>query len=199
MERNNKKNAAAVLMAGAALAVYLFYDFVATTQILNAETAPPNRTDAIVVLTGGKGRAEEGLRRLRKGASRTLILSGVNEGAGLDSIYRRKDKIGERERQSIILEKNSRSTYENAVEVNKIVRRQKLKSILLITSVYHMKRAHYTFRKVIPKEVEIIPLAVSSPNYDEEKWWGAKSLGLLAPEFVKYYFYKLRLSLPAVS
>lgn len=199
MDRSGQKRIAAIALLAATLAVYLFLDFVASTGFFGAASAPARQAEAIVVLTGGKGRVEEGLRLFRNGSSRVLILSGVHEDADLDSIFRRSGKPGTDERGSIILEKASGSTYENAVEVDKITRRLGLKSVLLITSIYHMKRAHYTFRKILPPEVAIVPITVPSPNYDEYRWWGLRSLGLILPEFLKYYWYVLCFTLPIPS
>ena len=202
MNRSCQKRIAAIALLAATLAVFLFLDFVASTGFFGAASAPATparQAEAIVVLTGGKGRVEEGLRLFRNGSSRVLILSGVHENSDLDSIFRRSGKPGTDERGNIILEKASGSTYENAVEVNKIARRLGLKSVLLITSIYHMKRAHYTFRKILPPEVTIVPITVPSPNYDEYRWWGLRSLGLILPEFLKYYWYVLRFTLPIPS
>lgn len=152
--------------------------------------------DAIVVLTGGRGRTDEGLSMLRKGRSKLLILSGVHQDADLDSIF--LNRVNKVERGKIILEKNSTSTFENALEMRKLIAEQGATSIVLITSGYHIKRAHYTFRKVLPSEVRIDAYSVSTPNFDESRWWEGGSLGLLALEFVKYYWYMARFAVAGV-
>jgi uncharacterized SAM-binding protein YcdF (DUF218 family) len=152
--------------------------------------------DAIVVLTGGKGRVDRGLEFLRNGVSPTLILSGVNEAADLDSIF--LDGLGPGERDSIILEKASKSTYENAVEVRRLATEKGYTSVMLVTSAYHMKRAYLIFRRVMPDDVRIAPHSVSSPNFDEDNWWNWKSLAILAPEFMKYSWYELRFGLESI-
>lgn len=160
----------------------LFYAYASDTR---AYRAVETKADAIVVLTGGRGRAEEGLALLRKGASDLLILSGVHEDADLDSIF--LGRVAEEERGSIILDKKSGSTYENALEVRRILTEKELDSMMLLTSVYHMKRAYYIFRRVTPNEISIIPYGIASPNYDELRWWSGDSLLILLSEFVKYY------------
>jgi len=174
---------AAFLVVGA-----LFWDFAASTT---REYRPRSSgADAIVVLTGGRGRTEEGLNLLRKGASRLLILSGVHQAADLDSIF--LNRVNKVERGKILLEKNSTSTFENALEVKKLVSERGVTSIVLITSGYHIKRAHYTFMKVLPPDIRIEAYSVSTPNFDGSRWWEGGSLGLLALEFVKYYWYVAR-------
>ncbi len=158
--------------------------------------AGPSGPDAIVVLTGGKGRVERGLEFLRNGVSPTLILSGVNEAADLDSIF--LDGLYPGERDNIILEKASKSTYENALQVRRLATEKGYSSVVLVTSAYHMKRAYFIFRRVMPDDVRIAPHSVSSPNFDEEKWWNWKSLAILAPEFMKYSWYEIRFGLESI-
>ncbi len=170
--------------------LYLFIDFARDTENYIQEAY---RADAIVVLTGGKGRARVGLNLLRKGSAGLLIISGVNRDADLDSIF--LNQISGPERVNIILEKRSRSTYENAVEVRRLMEERGLKSMLLITSVYHMKRAAYVFSKVMPPEIKVATYSVKTTSFDEKKWWFGNSLAILTVEFIKYYWYVIRFSL----
>lgn len=158
--------------------------------------APCSEADAVVVLTGGRNRAEEGLKLLKNGSARILILSGVNKDADLDSIFLKM--LSDAERANIILDKESTSTYRNAVEVRGIVTRMGLDSMLLLTSGYHMPRAEYIFRKIMPAEVKILPCTVATPNFDIERWWAGDSLILLFAEFVKYYLFVAGFSLGVV-
>lgn len=161
----------------------LFLDFVNDTR---SYRSAGKGADAIVVLTGGRGRTTEGLTQLRKGKGGVLILSGVHEDADLDSIF--LNGVNKVERANIVLEKRSTSTYENALEVRKILEERGLRSMVLITSGYHIKRAHYIFTKVMP-DMAIEAYSVTTPNFDTQRWWSGKSLGLLAIEFLKYYWY----------
>ena len=172
--------------------LYLVIGFIADVKGYTAAAA--SRADAIVVLTGGKGRIHEGLRLLRRGAGRALVLSGVHEDADLASIFH-GEGVTVDERERIILEKSSRSTYENAVEAAGIIDGLGADSIILITSGYHMKRALRTFRRTLPPHVLIEPYPVSSPNFDMERWWRGTSLSIAFAEFVKYYWYEARFAL----
>lgn len=182
-----------VPLAAVAVIFALFLEFVYSTR----EYRPIGTgADAIVVLTGGRGRTDEGLALLRKGRSKLLILSGVHQDADLDSIF--LNRVNKVERGKIILEKNSTSTFENALEVRKLIAEKGATSIVLITSGYHIKRAHYTFRKVLPQDVRIDACSVTSPNFDESRWWEGGSFGLLALEFAKYYWYMARFAVSGV-
>ncbi|MBI5588532.1 MAG: YdcF family protein [Deltaproteobacteria bacterium] len=177
--------AAAVLALLAVRAALLFVTFAVETRELSA--AACGRADAIVVLTGGKNRAEEGLKLLKSGSASIMVLSGVNRDADLDAIF--LNRLTNAERANIILDKESTSTYQNAIEARGIMKKMGLTSMLLITSGYHIKRAEYIFSKIMPEEVNIVPCAVSTPNFDIDKWWGGNSLLIIFVEFVKYYLF----------
>ena len=172
------------VLASFAAAAWLFLDFVKDTR---SYRSAGKGAEAIVVLTGGRGRIAEGLTQLRKGRGGILILSGVHEDADLDAIF--LNRINTVERTRIVLEKRSTSTYENALEVRKILEERGIKSMILITSGYHVKRAHYIFTRVMPPDIKVEAYSVTTPNFDTERWWSGKSLGLLAIEFLKYYWY----------
>lgn len=179
------------ILAGVFFTASGFMDFANESLELYARGgAVSPSADAIVVLTGGKNRVQEGLLLLRSGRARFLILSGASGSAGLDAIFPRQLTPGERGK--IVLERHSTSTYENAVEVGKLIKEGGLKSIILVTSVYHMKRAAFIFRRVLPSGVSILPHAVHSQNFDENRWWASKSIGKLFVEFVKLQWYGAR-------
>ncbi|MBI5826868.1 MAG: YdcF family protein [Deltaproteobacteria bacterium] len=110
----------------------------------------------------------------------------------MDSIYLKK--INNKEKFKIILEKRSKSTYENAIEVKKLLGAYDIRSMILITSLYHMKRADYIFSRVLPPGVRIETYSVSTPNFDESWWWSGNSFVILLIEFVKYYWYVITIN-----
>lgn len=60
-------------------------------------------------------------------------------------------------KEKILAERNSRNTRENAVESLKIIQGKKLKSVVLVTSAFHMPRSVRCFQKV---GLEVIPFPV---------------------------------------
>lgn len=169
----------------------LFYVYISGV----APPAPATRVeaDAIVVLTGGKGRIGEGVRLLEGGAGQSLVLSGVDADADIDSIF--INGIERSIRARITLEKRSGSTFENAMEVRRIAAEKGYRSIILVTSSYHMKRALLIFRHTLAGDITIRARRVSSPNFDEKRWWAGKNLALIIPEFLKYQWYAARFGL----
>jgi uncharacterized SAM-binding protein YcdF (DUF218 family) len=179
--------------------LFQFYAFVSSVSAFGVgeefgtAALQPQKTDAIIVLTGGQGRIDMGLALLREGKSSKLILSGVNSASSHDAIFRNGLVDGERYR--IILEKKSTSTYENALEMKRLVTELEIESITLITSSYHMKRAYTVFDRMMPEGVVIEPYTISTPNYDEEHWWAPDNIAVALPEFLKYYWYEIRFNM----
>ena len=160
----------------------LFVDFVYKTFSVSPRDV---KTDAIVVLTGGRGRVEEGVKLYREGAGRKLFLIGVDPLVKKGELYRweRADNV--------YLEKASRNTLENAIFARDLLARHNISSIKLITSRYHMKRATLIFRNALAKDIAIYPHPVDSPNLKEEWWNHSGSFKLLFSEFYKYCGFRL--------
>lgn len=93
-----------------------------------------------------------GIDLVKKGQADYLIISGGDGGliqSGKSEAVLLQDfalKQGLQKRQ-IIIDPKSRNTHENAIETAKIIKKEKLNSLLLITSAFHMFRAHGAFRQ----------------------------------------------------
>lgn len=145
-------------------------------------------TDAIVVLAGGRGRVEEGIRLFRERKGEYLFLIGVDPMVRKQELFR--DREGETLSERVILEKASRNTLENALYGREILTRKDIRSIRLITSRYHMKRATLMFRNTLPRDIAIYPHPVDTVNL-KEAWWRDKgSFRLLFSEFYKYCLFR---------
>lgn len=142
-------------------------------------------SDGIVVLAGGRGRIDEGVRLYRQHKGKVLLLIGI------DPAVRKPELIKERPGERIVLENVSRNTYENAVYARPLIEKEGMRSLTLITSRYHMKRAIIIFRNVLPKDIAIYPYPVDSKNLKEQWWSHGGSFRLLFGEFYKYYLFKL--------
>lgn len=181
------RNKKAHMLIAAFLGAYILHLFFAFAEATRGYGPTAAGADAIVVLTGGLNRADEGLRLLREGRAGVLVISGVHAQAGADSIF--LNRLSDSERESIILDKASSSTYENAVEVKRLVEERGFTSIILLTSAYHMRRAELVFRRTMAPGLRMETHSVSTPNYDQQRWWAGGSLLVLVPEFLKYYWY----------
>lgn len=171
------------------LAALLFSQFV---KGLNEAADSVSSVDAIVVLTGGVGRVEEGLRLFSEGKGSHLIISGVEGTSSLGSIFPGKDLKNTVDTGKIVLDVKSRNTIDNALNVKKILEKKGFKSIILVTSNYHMERAYTMFSKSLSKDVRLYRHPVRSPNFKDEEWWGSlKSLKIMTSEFYKYLWFHI--------
>jgi uncharacterized SAM-binding protein YcdF (DUF218 family) len=179
------KNVGICLFIGLLLVLTGFAWFAVETFSL-ARTERP--TDAIVVLTGGRGRVEEGIRLYRAGQARWLLLSGVDPVVKRSELYR--ERRGENLADGILLEQASRTTLENALYVRDLLASRNIRSIQLITSRYHLPRALLIFRQLLPKEVVIYPHPVESRNLPAVWWRQPIGLRLLLTESYKYWLFR---------
>ncbi len=150
------------------------------------ETLP--RTDAIVVLGGGlsaptrltryaelSAGADRGWHAARcyhAGRAPVILFSGVGEGPGMKQFL---TDLGVPPAK-IVLEPESRNTYENGVFTREKLKAMKAKRIILVTSAWHMRRSVMTFERM---GVEIVP---AGADYE------ALTLrGTLTPRMPTYY------------
>jgi uncharacterized SAM-binding protein YcdF (DUF218 family) len=176
-----------LLVAGVALvalAVYFVMFAIDTFSFRPRE----GKTDAIVVLTGGRGRVEEGVRLFRERKGEWLFFIGVDPAVRKSDLFRKLPAVDE---ERVLLEKVSRNTLENSLYARELILQHGVGSIRLLTSRYHMKRAVLLFRNVMPKDIAIYPHPVDSKNLREEWWSHGGSFRLLFTEFYKYCLYRV--------
>lgn len=157
-------------------------------QISDHNLYSNTKADAIVVLTGGSKRVEEGLNLLKTKQSNRLFISGVHDQVGLTDLL----KINGVETTDIPccieLGYEAHNTKQNAEEVYRWTKRNKFKSIRLVTSNYHMPRAKLYFDYHAP-ELTIIPHAVFPDTYPESDWWDwPRNNLLILMEYNKFLF-----------
>lgn len=163
----------------------LFIDFTYKTFSYRQSSV---KADAIVVLAGGKGRVDEGVKLYRAGRAKYLIFIGVDPSVRKSDLYR--PQPGDPSSDRVILENASRNTLENAIYGRDVILHQKVSSVLLITSRYHMKRSAILFRNALPKELTIYPYPVDTKNLKEAWWNHGNSFQLLFSEFYKYSMFR---------
>jgi len=120
------------------------------------------RTDAIVVITGGSGRIEQGIDMLAKGNAKRMLIAGTDPAVTKPDLIRRLG--GKRRLLNCCVDLGSESvdTRSNAEEAKRWLDRRNYSSLRLITSDWHMRRARYEFRRVLGQDYEVVPDAVRS-------------------------------------
>ena len=130
--------------------------------------AGEERTDAIVVLTGGSGRLDRGFELIQRGRARQMLISGVARTVRPEELavhYRVAPRLFA---CCITLGREAFDTRSNADEVARWLQRRRFRSIRLVTNDLHMPRARYEIRKRTGEEVAIVADAVpTDPNARE--------------------------------
>jgi uncharacterized SAM-binding protein YcdF (DUF218 family) len=120
------------------------------------------KTDAIIVLTGSKGRIEHAVEVLKAGGADRLLVSGVDrevkprEFAAQFGVSRRLLEC------CITLGYQAYDTRSNAIEAAQWVAEHKAKSVRLVTADWHMRRAVLELSREMPDDVELRQDAVPS-------------------------------------
>jgi len=187
--RKQKKLGRASIAGLAALAVLIawgigFLAFV--SAIPETIDDPQGETDAIVVLTGGTGRLEEGITLLSEKRAKKLFVSGVYQGVDVQQLLDISRNAPEELTCCIALGYAANSTLGNATETAEWLADERFKSIRLVTANYHMPRSLAEFRHAMPN-VRIVPHAVFPPQFKRDEWWqwpGTAQLILI--EYLKY-------------
>ena len=164
----------------------MIFDYKINHFVIDKET----KTDAVVVLTGGRNRLAEGVKLLNSGLSDRLFVSGVQKNISLKELERRADITVKTDRE-ITLDKVASNTFENARETNQWIEKQKLKSIRLVTSNYHLLRSLVEFRRW-NKRVKIVLHPVYSEKVATSWFKSLDSFCFIAREYNKFLAAQLR-------
>ncbi len=144
------------------------------------------KTDAIVVLTGGTLRLEQGLSLLSQNMAKKLFVSGVHRGVDVQQLIDRSRRSPEMIDCCIVLGYAADHTAGNATETAEWMSKQGYKSLRLVTASYHMPRSLIEFRYAMPK-VQIIPNPVFPENVKVDEWWRWPGTAtLIVGEYNKY-------------
>jgi uncharacterized SAM-binding protein YcdF (DUF218 family) len=147
---------------------------------------PDDRTDAIVVLTGGSQRFETGLDLLAAGKGKQLFVSGVHQGVTVADLMHQAHRAPDRPACCVVLGHEADSTHGNALETAAWMRREGYRSLRLVTAAYHMRRSLLEFARVMP-EMTIIANPVFPEQIRLANWWTSPgTAALIIGEYDKY-------------
>jgi uncharacterized SAM-binding protein YcdF (DUF218 family) len=149
------------------------------------------KTDAIIVLTGGDGRVNEGLNLLSQGKAEKLFVSGVNEKVTPQELVSFWKGDQSKILCCLTLGYIAETTASNATESQQWIRKNNVKSIRLVTSNYHMARSSLMFHTAIP-DLQIYKHPVISKEFQP---WSKRFWILTFQEYNKVLAAWLRLDL----
>ena len=167
-------------------------------QLPDSAVAPRSKADGIVVLTGGSSRVSDAMDLLAGGYGKRLLISGVHPTSAARDISRTLGDPQPFMSCCVDLDRSAFNTRSNAAEARRWANEQGFKSLIVVTSNYHMPRAIAEFSYAMP-EITLIPFAVVGDKWREEDWTSASRLRLLLSEYAKYVAVELRVRLAAVG
>lgn len=130
-------------------------------------TATPPPADGVVVFTGGGDRVASAMSLLNDGAGKRLLISGVNPSvsrADLAQMWQGDPALFE---CCVDLGLEAQTTQGNASELDAWMRNHNYRSLILVTSEFHMPRALIETRDRMP-EIAITPYSVASGHLGPE-------------------------------
>lgn len=155
-------------------------------SIERTEKVPTDSADGIVVLTGGSQRIDDAIGLLLRGQAQRLLVSGVNEKTSRSQIARLNPDAQRLFSCCIDLDYRARNTIGNAIETRRWAREHGFRSLIVVTSNYHMPRALVELSSVLGEQ-QLKPHVVVTQQSDPDRWWYEPATAkLLLSEYAKY-------------
>src|SRR3954451_10299420 len=165
------------------------------SQLRAVEVNPSSKADGIVGLTGGSSRVSDAMELLAGGYGQRLLISGVHTTNAASDISRTLPDNHALLGCCVDLDRSAVNTRSNAAETRRWVRERGFKSLIVVTSNYHMPRAIVELSHAMP-DIALIPFSVVGDKWRDEPWWtSGATLRLLLSEYAKYVAAEVRVSL----
>ena len=156
---------------------------------------PPRWADAAVVLAGDPDyeRTKTAARLLLEGQVRLLIVTGGEPGPGdsatsLRDVALRAGVPAER----IRMEQVSHSTHGSMVAILPILEREGIRSVAVVTSPYHQRRAVWAARRTL-RGIEIVSRPAEPAGWKPEGWWKTRwGRRIVLGEYARLAYYIMR-------
>lgn len=170
---------------------------------------PPRRSDLIVCLAGGN--IERGLSTadaFKQGLAPRILITreelpdgyelakerGIDYPKNVDLLVMLLRELEVPESAIIIGESTVRSTIDEAKLVRAVVKKKGYRSLIILTSPTHTRRAWLTFRKIFKdSDVRILVISSKYSKFRPEDWWKKRRyVRAVIIEYQKLLFYALK-------
>ncbi|MCW0047379.1 YdcF family protein [Brevundimonas sp. BT-123] len=147
----------------------------------------PARADAIVALTGPSSeRVNTAIRLLEQGKGERVLISGVNREVRRQELRELTPGSSRLFNCCVDLGFEAEDTVGNAQEIAAWTRAKGYRSLIVVTSDYHMPRSLVEIRGQL-SGVKLTPYAISTPSLDNARWWrAAVTARRMTLEYMKY-------------
>lgn len=154
--------------------------------------------DGIVVLTGGTSRVNDALELLAAHRGKRLLITGVNPGTTTADIAREIPNYKDLLSRSVDLDYSALNTVGNATQARLWAAEHGFRSLIVVTSAYHMPRALAELEHQLP-HAALIPYPVLSDRLRIEPWWSnGDTTKLVLSEYLKYLYANVRMRFETV-
>ncbi len=182
----------------------LFAPFLAGNLIVEK---PLEKAGAILILSGSAAyveRTHEAARLFKAGVAPKIFLTNDGQQGGWNQQEKRNPFFYERARWELlaqgvpadaieVLTEIVEGTQDEAVLFAKTVRTRNLKTVLLVTSAYHTRRALSVFETVLHDNTDSIEIGIAAPETPSPSpyyWWlSPKGWKAVAGEYLKIVYY----------
>ncbi len=162
-----------------------FIFFIAFAHKINAyKSDNSTKTDAIIVLTGGKNRIQEGIKMMDNNLATKMFISGVSKQTS-------KKDLNISHNKDIELGYAATTTFENGIEVKEWINTNNIKTIRLVTSNYHLPRSLLEIKNQ-NKNIKVIESPIYSDNINKRWWTSLKTTSFIFIEFNKFIYVYIR-------
>ena len=145
------------------------------------EPSHPKKVDAILVFGGRQDRVAKGFELAKDGIAGNLIVSPADKS----KVREYKQKYSVHASINFVIEDEATNTFENALNCGQIIQSNHFQSVILVTSTYHLPRAHFLLNLVLLKtKVDVFPVSIPVSNNSRPK---RIKLKLLIREMVKFW------------
>ena len=135
------------------------------------------RSDAIILLSDDNFYADRATRAAelyRQNLAPTVVASGVRlrPYAGISELMTH-DLVerGVPKERVVPFPQDADNTREEAEALKTLARQKGWKSVIIVTSNYHTRRARYIFRKVFPGDIKVAMASARDADFDPSNWY----------------------------
>jgi uncharacterized SAM-binding protein YcdF (DUF218 family) len=169
-------------------------------HIAKEESSLDRAADGIVALTGGASRIADAVELLASGRGRRLLITGVGATTNTAELVRLAPDYERWFSCCVDLDYTAINTVGNAAQTRRWARERGFRSLVVVTSDYHMPRAMLEIGHRLP-DVTLIPFpVVSGQSSASPRWSNAGNAKILVFEYLKFIVAAARIGLePAAA
>jgi len=138
---------------------------------------PLQKSDAIIVLSDDNFYADRATRAAelyRQDLAPSVVASGIRlrPYAGISELMLH-DLIerGVPKEHIVLFPQNADDTREEATALSQLLAERKWKSVIIVTSNYHTRRARFIFRKVFSEDIRVEVASARDADFDPSNWY----------------------------